>query len=67
MCQQAAVRPDLLCNAEVKCSYPEGASLTELKHPKHTVLKPDGAVELGQVVVINTQELKYEEMDKVNV
>ena len=44
------------------CSYPEGAPLTELKHPKHTVLKLHRAVELGQVVVIYTQQLKHEDM-----
>ena len=43
------------------CSYPEGAPLTELKHPKHSVLKLHRAVELGQVVVIYAQQLKHEE------
>lgn len=45
------------------CSYPEGAPLTELKHPKHTVLKLHRAIELGQVVVIYTQQLKREDME----
>lgn len=43
-------------------SHPEGASLTELEHPKHTILKLHSAVELGQVVVINSQQLKREEV-----
>lgn len=46
----------------VRSSHPEGASLTELEHPKHTVLKLHGAVELGQVVVINPQQLEREEV-----
>lgn len=45
------------------CSYPEGAPLTELKYPKHTVLKLHRAIELGQVVVIDTQQLKHEEIE----
>lgn len=45
------------------CSYPERAPLTELKHPKHTVLKLHRAVELGQVVVIDTQQLKHVDME----
>lgn len=45
-----------------RSSHPEGASLTELEHPKHTILKLHSAVELGQVVVINSQQLKCEEI-----
>lgn len=43
-------------------SYPQGAPLTQLKHPKHTVLKLHCAIELGQVVVIDTQQLKHGDM-----
>lgn len=39
------------------CSYPQRASLAQLEHPKQAVLKLDGAVELGQVVVIDPQQL----------
>lgn len=46
----------------VLISYPEGAPLTELKHPVHTVLKLHRAVKLGQVVVIDTQQLKHRNM-----
>lgn len=38
-----------------EASYPEGAPLTELKHPEHTVLKLHCAIELGQVVVVDPQ------------
>lgn len=41
-------------------SHPEGSSLAQLKHPVHTVLELDSAVELGQVVVINPQQLECE-------
>lgn len=34
-------------------SHPERSSLAQLKHPEHTVLELDGAVEFGQVVVID--------------
>lgn len=44
-------------------SHPEGASLAELEHPEHTVLKLHRAVELGQVVVIDAQQLKCEDME----
>lgn len=44
--------------ADEKCwvcgSYPEGAPLTKLKHTEHTVLKFHCAVELSQVVVVDT-------------
>lgn len=41
-------------------SHPEGSSLAQLKHPVHTVLELDSAVELGQVVVIDPQQLECE-------
>lgn len=43
-------------------TYPEGASLAELKHPEHAVLKLHCAIELRQVVVIDVQQLKDEEL-----
>lgn len=42
--------------------YPEGAPLTQLKHPKHTILKLHCAIELGQVVVIDAHQLKHGDM-----
>lgn len=47
-----------------KGSYPQGAPLTELKHPKHAVLKLHCAVELGQVVIINSQQLGKRQIKK---
>lgn len=38
-------------------SYPQRAPLTELKHPEHAVLELHRAVELGQVVIIDPQQL----------
>lgn len=43
--------------------YPERAPLAELKHPEDTVLKLHCAIELGQVVVIDTQQLKDEDTE----
>lgn len=48
----------------VVCSYPEWAPLTELEHPEHSVLKLHRAVELGQVVVVDTQQLEHEGGDE---
>lgn len=45
-------------------SYPEGASLTELKHPEHTVLKLHRSIELCQVVVIYTQQLQRQRQNE---
>lgn len=41
-------------------SYPERAPLTELEHPEDAVLKLHCAVELGQVVIIDAQQLDDE-------
>lgn len=38
-------------------SYPQRAPLAELKHPEHAVLELHRAVELGQVVIIDAQQL----------
>lgn len=37
--------------------YPEGPSLTVFSHPKDPGVQLDGAVELGQVVVVRLQQL----------
>lgn len=43
-------------------SHPERSSLAQLKHPIHTILELDSAVELGQIVVVNSQQLEGEEV-----
>lgn len=48
-----------------EASYPQGAPLTKLKHSEHTVLKLDCAIELGQVVVIDPQQLRKGQTKKV--
>lgn len=50
-----------------KGCYPQGAPLTELKHPKHAVLKLHGAVEFGQVVIIDSQQLEKRQIKKKKI
>lgn len=45
-------------------SYPQRAPLTKLKHPEHAVLKLHRAIELGQVVIIDSQQLKKAQAKK---
>lgn len=47
-----------------EASYPQRAPLTELEHAKHAVLKLHRAVELGQVVIIDPQQLGKEPGEK---
>lgn len=47
-----------------EASYPQRAPLTELEHAEHAVLKLHRAVELGQVVIIDPQQLGKEPGEK---
>lgn len=49
----------------MELSYPEGASLTKLEHPKHAILKLHRAVKLCQVVVVDAQQLKNKDTEEV--
>lgn len=46
--------------------YPQRAPLTELEHAEHAVLKLHRAVELGQVVIIDPQQLRREPGEKMS-